>query len=627
MFLLIVAVSGTISCVIVINYEGGVHRESLSNKGASFANYVAELSKDPILYKNTIGLDNIVKSVNIDPDVVYAFVYDSNNNLLTSFFASVDLSNDSVRNVLNGLPKNSSLADSIAAIRNVKDIKEVLKPVLIDSDKIGTVVIGLSEARINIVIRNSLYCVLLGNLVGCFAAFLLVLVVQKTFINPIISLADLMKLVSSNRDYSVRAKVLSKDELGDLSVGFNHMLEQIQSRDSDLEKHRKSLENLVTQRTLELFQLGERQRIILESAGEGIIGLNDVGYHSFVNKAACDLLGWSREDLLGKSSHLMWHHTKIDGSPYLQDDSKILGVLRSGNGVFIDDEVFWRRDKISFPVEYVVSPIKEDGKITGLVIIFRDITLRKKAEETLKQAKETAELALAIKEEFTSMVSHELRTPLSAIKSSIDILDTELPGGLTNDQKVFIKRVKSNIDRLARLINDVLDFTKLESGGMVLELLPLRPEAIVQEVVEIQGPVVKSKGLTIETKFGENLPALKADKDRLIQVLDNLISNALKFTKEGGIVISVLSENKKRVVFCVHDTGIGIKDNEVPKLFQKFQQVGGPSQHIGGTGLGLSICKQIIAKHGGQIWVESQFGRGSAFYFTIPTGEYNEPRI
>jgi len=255
---------------------------------------------------------------------------------------------------------------------------------------------------------------------------------------------------------------------------------------------------------------------------------------------------------------------------------------------------------------------------TELLARIKSLLRIKHYHDEIEDSNKRLKAAESVKDEFISTVSHELRTPLTAIKSSIDILDTEAPGKLTNDQKIFIKRVKSNIDRLARLINDVLDLSKLEAGKMVLNLLPLHLEAIIQEVVETHAQVAESRGMKIRTEFKQKLPVLMADKDRLIQVLNNLISNALKFTKEGEVVILVHCEDKQHMTFCVRDTGIGIKEEDIPKLFEKFQQVGGPSQHTGGTGLGLTICKQIIAKHNGLMWVESQFGQGSAFYFTIP---------
>jgi len=358
--------------------------------------------------------------------------------------------------------------------------------------------------------------------------------------------------------------------------------------------------------------------LILDSTAEAIYGMDLDGNCTFCNPSSLLMLGYDHgDDLIGKNMHRLIHHSYPNGAPLPVEQCQLYLAIKNNKKIHVE-EVFWRSDGASFSADVWSYPELRDGKVVGAVVSFLDITDRKKADDALMQAKETAENALAIKDEFTSTVSHELRTPLAAIKSSIDILDTQVPGPLTGDQTVFIKRVKSNIDRLARLINDVLDLSKLEVGKMVMNLLPFRPEDFVQEVVETQAPVIRNKGLTIKTDFGHNLPVLIADKDRLIQVLNNLINNAMKFTKEGGIVVSVQAQAQKQMIFCVRDTGEGVKEEDMPKLFKKFQQVGGPSQHVGGTGLGLAICKQIIEKHNGRMWVESEFGLGSAFFFSLP---------
>jgi two-component system sensor histidine kinase/response regulator len=226
-----------------------------------------------------------------------------------------------------------------------------------------------------------------------------------------------------------------------------------------------------------------------------------------------------------------------------------------------------------------------------------------------------------VQQQFTSTVSHELRTPLAAIKSSVDILNTEAPGKLSDEQKVFIKRVKNGIDRLSNLINNVLDLSKLEAGKMVLNFTPVNLQDEILEIVEMHTAVAQNKGLRLEIVFAPNVPSvILADKDRLMQVFNNLINNALKHTQEGTITIlaSYLYENKANLTFCIRDTGVGISADDIPKLFKKFEQVGDISQRAGGTGLGLVICKKIIEEHGGKIWVESCPGEGTSFFFTIP---------
>jgi PAS domain S-box-containing protein len=325
--------------------------------------------------------------------------------------------------------------------------------------------------------------------------------------------------------------------------------------------------------------------------------------------------GYSSEDFLSRSS--LWIEIVVpEDRPIVE---RQIGDIFSGTKIDpIEHRICHKNGQIRWVSNTIVPQYDNTGKLVGYDGLIADISERKKAEEVLKQAKETAEKALAMKDEFTSTVSHELRTPLAAIKSSVDILDMGAPGNLNDEQRVFIKRVKSNIDRLARLINEILDLSKLESGKRRLNLVPLFPEVFVREIVELQSTVVKNKGLKIGMDLETNLPVFWADKDLLTQVLNNLINNALKFTKEGKIAISVSCPDRKMMQFCVRDTGIGIKQEDQVRLFQKFQQVGAVSQQIGGTGLGLAICREIVTRHGGRIWVESEFAKGSAFYFTIP---------
>jgi PAS domain S-box-containing protein len=333
------------------------------------------------------------------------------------------------------------------------------------------------------------------------------------------------------------------------------------------------------------------------------------------NPGCMAVTGYSVEEFLSRPS--LWLEIVVPEDRLIVE-KQIREVFTRANVEPIEHRITHKDGRIRWVRNTIVPQYDAHANMTSYDGLVTDITERKKAEESLKLAKEAAEKALTIKDEFTSTVSHELRTPLAAMKSSIDILATEAPGKLTDDQKVFLKRVKSNIDRLARLINDVLDLSKIESGKMAMNFVPLRPGELVQEVVESQREVANSKGLALETVFGSDLPVLLADKDRLTQVFNNLINNAIKFTQAGKITVSAFCENKLKMVFCVRDTGVGIKEEDLAKLFEKFQQVGGLSQQLGGTGLGLAICREIVSRHGGRIWAESEFGKGSSFFFSIP---------
>jgi PAS domain S-box-containing protein len=253
------------------------------------------------------------------------------------------------------------------------------------------------------------------------------------------------------------------------------------------------------------------------------------------------------------------------------------------------------------------------GKVGGLVSVLLDITQSKKTESELLRLNQ-------IKDDFVSAVSHELRTPLSSIKEGISLVIEEIPGKINEKQKKVLEVSKRNVDRLHRLINDVLDFSKLQSGK--IQLRPIAGDLVktIRESAETFQEQANRKGIKLEVTATNNLPNILFDPDRVNQVMHNLISNALKYTDSGAIEVKILKDEVNRgIKVCVSDTGTGIASDDLPKLFQKFIQLGGFSNRkVGGTGLGLAISKEIIEQHGGSLWVESELGKGSKFWFTIP---------
>ncbi len=243
----------------------------------------------------------------------------------------------------------------------------------------------------------------------------------------------------------------------------------------------------------------------------------------------------------------------------------------------------------------------------------REITERKKIEEQLREI-------VKAKAKFTSMVSHELRTPFTAIKEGLNIVYEGSVGKLNEEQKNFLNIAKRNLDRLHRLINNVLDFAKLESGKIEFNIRHSDINQIISNAVLMQNFAAKEKKLYLKTNLADDLPEIKCDEDRIMQVLTNLINNAIKFTKTGGITISSQkNEKEENIRVSVKDTGIGIKKNDFAKLFSEFQQVGDNTyRRPGGTGLGLAICREILTRHNGKIWVKSTENAGSEFIFTLP---------
>ncbi|MGH7872487.1 MAG: ATP-binding protein [Candidatus Binatia bacterium] len=267
------------------------------------------------------------------------------------------------------------------------------------------------------------------------------------------------------------------------------------------------------------------------------------------------------------------------------------------------------------------------------VIAIENVRLFQEIQETNEQL-EVANAKLTdldrLKSDFVSNVSHELRTPLTAIKGAVDLILREVPGPLTEKQSHYLVRVRSNTQHLAGLIDDLLDLSKIEEGKIELQAARMSLGGLVHEVVETLKPIAAEKPIELEVMTLEPSILVWADRDKITQVLTNLVGNAIKFTPPNGrVTVASASEDTDWVRVSVSDTGPGISAIEREKIFDKFYQVaenGGAKPK--GTGLGLAISKTLVEFHGGKIWVESEPSRGSTFYFTLPAtvaGEAKSP--
>ncbi len=267
-------------------------------------------------------------------------------------------------------------------------------------------------------------------------------------------------------------------------------------------------------------------------------------------------------------------------------------------------------DQVQRWLSVSVEPVNVDGA-KHVVVALNDVTDRKRAEEELKETME-------MKSQFISTVSHELRTPMTSMKEAVLILLDELAGKLNPDQKHFLEIAQRNIDRLARLIDEVLDFQKLNAGKMKFNLQAHPIAAVVEEACATMRPQAAKSQVDLAVDLETNLPAVVCDGDRLVQVLTNLLSNAIKFTPAGGRVLLSVLRRDDQLVLRVSDTGYGIPKEDLPKLFTQFFRVQRPGKEIKGTGLGLAIVSKIVAGHGGRIEVESELDKGTTFTVFLP---------
>jgi signal transduction histidine kinase len=224
-----------------------------------------------------------------------------------------------------------------------------------------------------------------------------------------------------------------------------------------------------------------------------------------------------------------------------------------------------------------------------------------------------------LKSTFVSIVSHELRTPMTSIKGYVENMLDGLTGYLTEKQFSYLGRVKYNVERLTRMINDLLDLSRIEAGRVELALRPVSLLELVTEVLESLQALAREKSLTLEARYADLLSMIHGDRDKLHQVLTNLIQNAIKFTPPGGaVLVESLVRDDQFVQVSVTDTGCGIQPEDLAKVFEKFYRGESTPTDARGAGLGLAIVKSLVELHGGRIWVESVPGAGSRFFFTIP---------
>jgi PAS domain S-box-containing protein len=269
------------------------------------------------------------------------------------------------------------------------------------------------------------------------------------------------------------------------------------------------LEGLVATRTSDLAELARRHELILDSAGDGIYGVDAEGRITFANPAACRMLGYQREELLGRNSHALFHEPEGTASSHLPDSCPVTLALRTGAAQRSSSDSFGRRDGSLFPVEKLASPIVEDGRVTGAVITFRDITKRREVDR--------------LKDEFTSVVSHELRTPLTSIRGSLGLLASGALGAVPEKGQRMLDIAVSNTDRLVRLINDILDMERIESGTIVMDHQRTGVRDLAAQACDAMEAMAAEAGVSVTVSVVE--AELWADPDRIMQTLTNLLSN------------------------------------------------------------------------------------------------------
>ncbi|MEM9566975.1 MAG: PAS domain-containing sensor histidine kinase [Cyanobacteria bacterium P01_E01_bin.34] len=390
-----------------------------------------------------------------------------------------------------------------------------------------------------------------------------------------------------------------------------------------------------TEKQLEI--LRRQHQLILNSVGEGVYGLDINGNVTFVNPAAAEMIGWDMADLIGQSMHAVLHHSHSDGTHYPRETCPIYAAFKDGAVRRVTDEVFWRKDGSSFPVEYISTPMRdEQGGLVGAVVTFRDITERKWAESVLHQANDalemkvqarTAELFQANQKlqelsdrrsRFVSMVCHEFRNPLNNIALSVSSLQRYEKQLATAQKQDYLESITVNIDRMSSMIDDILTIGRIEAKRLIPKPQPINLVAYCQVLLVELGDTAVHRSFQFKCRHPKLMVAI--DDQLLRSILINLLDNAICYSPECSEIQLKLSRRKQIVTFQVTDRGLGIPDVEKPLLFEPFHR-GRNVSNIPGTGLGLSIVKQFVELLKGTIVVNSTLGVGTTFIVRIPVPE------
>jgi PAS domain S-box-containing protein len=423
---------------------------------------------------------------------------------------------------------------------------------------------------------NFLISIILAIL-GIIAAWWLI---QQKIVQPILRLTDAMKHLADDKLETSIPETTQQNEIG-------HMAAALQIFKNNAYTHQQAKTEL---------------KAILDNAMDGIMVINGQGVVQSVNPAACSVFGYSDEQLLGQNIN------KIMPEPYASAHDGYLQRYLSGNAAGIIGKITelkgLHKNGTTFPLELGISELSRKDEYLFIGVV-RDITERKRLER--------------MKSEFVSTVSHELRTPLTSIMGSIGLIRGGAAGELPTQAGHMLAIAHNNADRLVRLINDILDTEKIESGRMEFHMQPLKINLLINQAIEENRGFGERHNVGLSWSGGDSELEVQGDQDRLLQVMTNLISNAVKYSPQEKEVDVAIEQNNGHITILVTDCGLGIPVEFHNRLFQKFSQAdSSDTRQKGGTGLGLAISKAIVEHHGGTIGFNTKENEGTTFYFSLP---------
>jgi PAS domain S-box-containing protein len=354
----------------------------------------------------------------------------------------------------------------------------------------------------------------------------------------------------------------------------------------------------------EIVKSEEKYRVLAETSADGVMSTDVLGCLTYLNPSIKNILGRKESEILGKP----FRNYLAESSVYLYQQAFLDIRKKEVKMENIALDVI-HKDGYEIPIEINISPLKKNKEFIGIECTVRDITDRKRIERELKRSEK-------LRTEFMNIIAHELKSPITPIKGYLELIETDK--NVDDKVKNWAKIGLRNAERLMRLVNDILDVSRLDTDTMRFNMEKCDLTEIFNDAIEDIKPDIKNKNLKFLKDIPDQIPKIVCDKYRILQVLKNLLGNAIKFTDYGSISLRAV-EKEKHLLIYIEDTGIGISSDETKKIFTKFYQAyTGEDRKNEGTGLGLFICKEILKKHNGDIWAESRIGKGSKFIIKLP---------